>query len=382
MSTTLLDPRVIDASTLQPKLTSDVSLPVGVEGQAGAAGSAVVGTLYTINRVDEAAAYFDPTSTLYQIVKAILDRGAGPVKAVASAVGGAAPILSVRQAAWQKLEADIDVRVRLTDSEVQANLAGLAVSAANADLLYNKQIALTGMPLTTTKAALITAAGAIAAGGLNAATRTALIGPGVYDAGGTLRGGSFAAATVAAEIAKNPDPGTDLDLWNLPLVTGVELAADGRPFLQRQVVAGVAVDDYEDLLVGGVSPLQPTRVAGGAMTTHLRTVYTTNSSYDNLYTRIIVDQVFINVRDYLLAQNYLRLGNTERVRNRIKSGVEATLASMDTWISRVTQGDGTKGYNVSVTPSSDNRQVTIGYEGVVIRGINTIKVAANLSIPV
>jgi hypothetical protein len=45
----------------------------------------------------------------------------------------------------------------------------------------------------------------------------------------------------------------------------------------------------------------------------------------------------------------------------------------------VLQGDGTQGYNVTVTASPDNRQVTVGYEGTVVRGINTVKVAANLS---
>jgi hypothetical protein len=48
----------------------------------------------------------------------------------------------------------------------------------------------------------------------------------------------------------------------------------------------------------------------------------------------------------------------------------------------VLQPDGSQGYNVSVTSSADNRQVIVGYEGVVVRGINTVKVAANLSIPV
>lgn len=378
----LYDPRVLDASTLQPKATSPIYLPPGVEGQADVAGDAVAGTLYLINRVDESSVKFGPASSLHRTVKALLDRGAGPVIAVASVKSATAPTLVQRQAAWQKLESDITTRLRFTDSEVQADLAGLAVSCANANLLFNKQIAIGGMPFGTAKAALITAATAVAAGGQDAASRFCLVGPGVYDASGTQRGGSFAAAAVGAEIAKNADPGNDLDLWPVPLLSAIELGADGRPVFQRQVVAGVAVDDFEDLLVGGVSPLQPSRVPGGVMTTHLRTVYTTNTQWDNFYTRVIVDQVFIDVRDYILESNFLRMGNTAATRLRMKSGVEAVLAERVSWITPVIQPDGSLGYNVSVTPSADFRQVTIGYEGTVVRGISTVKVAANLTIPV
>lgn len=378
---TMLDPRVIDASNLTPKATAPIYLPVGAEGQADNVGTAVVATLYTISRLDEASVYFGPASKLYNIVKALLDRGAGPVIASASAKG-ATPTLVQRQAVWQKMEAESSIRLRVTGSEVQADLAALAVSAANADLLYNKQIALMGMPFGTSKAALLTAATAVAAGGITAASRSALIGPGVYDASGTQQGGSFAAAAVAAEVAKNADPANDLDLWVIPGLSAIELGADGRPVFQRQVVTGAPVDDYEDLLQGGVSPLQPSRVPGGVMTTHLRTVYITNTSFDNLYTRVIEDQIFIDVRDYIYDSNFLRMGNTVATRARIKSGVEAVLAERSSWIQRVTQPDGTLGYNVTVQPSPDMRQVTIGYEGTVVRGITTVKVAANLTIPV
>jgi hypothetical protein len=311
----------------------------------------------------------------------LLDRGAGPVIASASKKT-TPPVLADRQIVWAKFESDTTIRLRLTDSELQADLVALAGSASNANLLFNKQIALGGMPYGTAKAALITAATAVAAGGTDAASRFCLVGPGCYDDLGIQRGGSFAAAAVAAEVAKNADPSNDLDLWPVQLLTAIELAADGRPVFQRKVVTGAAVDDYEDLLVGGVSPIQPSRVPGGVATTHLRTVYTTNTQFDNLYTRVIVDQVFIDVKNYILDSNYLRMGNTQSVRNRIKSGVEAVLTERSAWIADVTQPDGTMGYAVVVTPSPDYRQITIGYQGVVVRGVSTVKVAANLTIPV
>lgn len=386
MSSVLLDPRVIDASSLVPRATSPIYLPIAVEGQMDNDGSGTVGVLYVINRDDEAVTLFGIASKLTSMVKEILARGAGPVVAGASKKGST-PLIADRQLVWGPMESDTNIRIRLTGSEIQADLVAFATSLANADLLFNKQIGLVGMPSGTTKSNLLAAAtailGAATPTGASApsSTRIGLVGPGVYDQSGTLRGGSIAAAAVAAEVAKNADPSNDLDLWNIPLLTGIEKDVSGLPIFRRAVVAGVAVDDYEDLLQGGVSPLQPSRVAGGVMTSHLRTCFTTNTTYDNLYTRIIVDQVFIDVRDYILDQNFLRAGNTAAIRARMKSGVEALLGERRSWISPVTQPDGSQGYNVTVTPSPDQRQVTIGYQGTVVRGISTVKVAANLTIP-
>src|SRR5262245_50813128 len=203
MSSTLLDPRVIDASTLIPRLTSNIYLPIAVEGQADVAGNASVGPVYMIDRVDESSTSFGANSAMHRIVQAVLDRGAGPVIATVSAKG-TVPTLAERQAAWAKLESDESVRLRLTDSELQADLAALAVSAGNADLVYNKQIAIVGLPSGTGKSGLISGAAAIAASPAGA-TRSCLVAPGVFDQNGIFFGGSYAAACVAAEVAKNAE---------------------------------------------------------------------------------------------------------------------------------------------------------------------------------
>ena len=381
ISTVLLDPQVIDASTLQPKATSAIYLQPAVEGQMTATGIANVGVPTLINRLDEAATAFGADSNLYRIISALLGNGAGPVIAIASAET-AVPTLVERQDAWQKLESNEAIRIRLTDSVVQADHAALAVSCSNANLLYNKQIAFVGLPFGTTKANLIAAATAISSGGENPASRTVLVGPGVYDSTGTLQSGSYAAALVAAEVAKNADPGNDLDLWDIPQLLGIELDGSGLPVFRRQVVAGVPVDDFEDLLQAGVSPLQPSRVSGGVSTTHIRTTYITNTAWDALYTRVIVDQLFIDVKAYIYDNNFFRAGNTDTTRARMQSGVQAVIQERSSWVLPVTQPDGSLGYNVTCTPSPDMRQVTVGYEGIVVRGISTVKVAGNLTIPV
>jgi hypothetical protein len=245
-----------------------------------------------------------------------------------------------------------------------------------ADAIFNKQFGFVGMAAATTKAALLTAASAI----LN--KRTVLVGPSVYDESSpaVLRDGGFLAAAIAAEVTKNGDPTNDLDRWTLPLLTGIEKDALGFPLLRVKTVNGVATNDFEDLLQGGVSPVM--NDGTGVAITHLRTTYTTDGTFDSLMTRIIVDQVFVDVRDYLMESNFLRLPNSEETRGRIKSGVEALLFERRSWIKPKSQNDGTVGYNVQVTSSPDNRQVTVAYEGTVVRGISTIQVAASLDIPV
>jgi hypothetical protein len=377
-----LYPEVIDASQIIPKPSADIFLPIAIEGLADTAGSATAGVVYQITREDQSVAAFGAQSTLHRLVKAVLDRGAGPVIAIASAKGETPPTLANRQTAWEKLESDEYVRIRLTDSVAQADHAALAVSCKNADLVYNKQFCIVGMPTGTAKSALIAASDAIGAD-VAAAKRAVLVAPGLYDETGTLQSGSFAAAVLAAEISKNPDPANDLDLWPLQRVTAIEKAADGMPVFRRKVTAGVATNEFEELLQEGVSPLQPSRgIVQGVQTTHLRTVFKTDTTFDNLATRIIIDQVFLDVKEYIYSGGFFREPNTQLTRGRIQSGVEALLNERSAWVAPITQPDGTPGYNVTCSSSADQRQVIISYEGVVVRGINTVRVSAQLFIPI
>ena len=384
--TTQLFPEVADVSTLGQKFTSAVYLPIGIEGQAGAAGTAVVATLYRITRKDEAVTLFDTAanSELSRQIQQMLDQGAGPIIASAAAKGSL-PTTVQRQAVWEKMESDEFIRLRLTDAVVQADLVALASSCNNADLLNNKQFAIMGMAAATPKATLLTAATAIAGATGTGPKRAVLVAPGVYDSLGTLRSGSFLAACVAAEIAKNGDPANDLDLWPIPTLTAIEKTADGLGIFRRKVVAGSAVNDFEDLLQGGVSPVMPLTVPFGTISgvqiSHLRTVFVTDTTFDSLMTREIVDQVFLDVKNYILTGAFLRAGNTQETRDRIESGVNALLTERRSWITPITQPDGKIGYGVNVVSSLDNRQVTVNYSGTVVRGISTVQVAAALTIP-
>lgn len=372
---TQLYPEVVDASTLIAKPASPIFLPIGIEGQMDNDGSATLGQAYAISTVSQARSTFGIASKLTKVLEVVMAHGAFPVIAIASKKGSA-PLLADRQTVWDALSSDPNVRVRLTDSLVQAELVALADSCENAELVNNKQVGFGGMAAGTNKAALIAAAGAIAS------NRFCLVGPAVYDQDGVLRDGAYAAAVIASETAKNSDLANDLDLWPLPLLAGIEKDSVGLPIFRRKVVSAAAVNDFEDLLQGGVSPLQPNRVGGGVETTHLRTTYTTNTAYDALSTRLIADQVFVDIRNHIYDGGYLRRGNTEATRQLLVGIVSSLLFERINWVAPITQADGNPGYNVQAVSSADQRQVTVSFEGRIVRGIQTIQIASNLSIPV
>lgn len=377
MNSTQLFPEVIDGSTLGERVSSPIYLAIGIEGEMDADGTAQVNELHQISRPSDAQALFGVASSLTSLITYVLNRGAGPVWAIASA-SAAAPTLVQRQAAWQTMEAKREIRIRLTDSTTQADLVALGASCDNANKLNNKQFSFAGMAAGTTKANLIAAAGAINS------KRVVLVGPAVYDENGTLQSGAYAAASVAARVAINNDPSDDLDTVTLPLTTGIEQDALGNPLFRRIVVGGVVQDDYEDLLQAGVSPLAPSEEfggSGGAAVTHLRMTFTAEEgAWDALMTRIIMDQVFSMIRDYAIKFNGLRKGNTSTTRNQLASGIDSLLKANQSIVQQTDLGDGTKGYGVVVSASADQRQQIISYTGEVVRGTSTILVDGNLLI--
>ena len=375
---TQLYPEVLDGTTLNERQADDLFMPIAVEGQADSGGASAILVKHTISRPSVADTQFGAASPLTLIVKYLLDLGVGPVVAIASAKGSA-PTLIQRQAAWQILEADKNTRIRLTDSTTDADLAALAVSCKNAALLNNKQICIVGKAVATSKAVYLTTATTIAAD-VDAAKRAVLVAPGVYDQNGVLKSGAYAAASVAARLALNPNVSDDLDTADLPRLTGIERDATGNDVFRSLVVSGSVVNDFEDLLQGGVSPLMPGLNSGVAIS-HLRTTFKTDSTFDSLMTRLIVDEVFLLVREYCENFNQLRKGNTETTREQLRSGVDAILRENADMLQPVTLGDGTTGYAVQVTASGDGRQQIVSYQGIVVRGVSTIVVAANLTIP-
>jgi hypothetical protein len=375
VSSTQLFPEIIDGSTLGTKASSPVFLPIGIEGVMADDGEATVGELLLISRASDAVTQFGAASTLTALINYVLDRGAGPVWAIASSDDVATVTTILRQAAWQTMEAKREIRIRLTDASVVADLVALGSSCNNANMLNNKQFCIVGLPAATSKANQIADAVLIAAAD-DEGKRSVLVAPGVYDENGTLISGSFAAASVAAMVAQNSDASDDLDTVTLPKLTAIEQTSLGLPVYRSIVVAGVVVNDFEDLLQAGVSPLMP-GVDGGVAISHLRMTNLT-AAWDSLMTRVIMDQLFVLVRDSAIRFNSLRKGNTPTRRDQLASRIDALLKANDDIVQPVELGDGSTGYGVTVT--GESRQNVISYQGEIVRGASTILVDANLSI--
>lgn len=368
-------PEVRDVSSLTGVLNLDQFMTIGIEGQKDTGGTAVVGTSYLITDGPTADTLFGPNSSLGKLVKYLLNQGINFVFAVASA-SNVTPTLVQRQTAWATLEENVDVRIRLTDSMVQADLVALADSCEWAEGIQNKQFCVVGLATPTTSANLTAAAAAIAS------KRGLIVGPGFYDDSGVLMQGNYAAARIACEIAKNPDISDDLDTMSLAATTGLEKDANGMPLFRQRAGAGTPTNDFSTLLAGGVSPLRQGR-NGTAEIVHLRMTYTVDTTHDALMTLLIRDQLFIDIRNRILAPDVkaLRRGNTAEQRSLISQIVDTYLRSVPTWVQPVALPDGKLGFGVTVTASPDKRNIIINYRGEIVRNTQKIDVNGQLTIP-
>lgn len=366
-------PQVIDQSTLTGVFQTDTFLSVAVEGEMAADGDATIALPESIETAAEAATAFGAASSLTSIASFLLGRGFSRVKAVASATD-AAPTLVERQAAWEALEDDTTVRVRLTDSVTQADLAALADSCENAEAIQNKQFCCVALGTPSAKATLSAAAAAILS------KRAVLFGPGVYDLDGNLLSGGVLAALCAGEIAKNPDITDSLNLYEIPATAGIEVdPATDLPIFRLRANAGAPIDDFQDLLDGGASPLKQAD-SGTAQFTHIRTTWTTDDTFDALQTLLIKDEVFLGIKQELLDAKFLRKPNTADNRNFAAAIVDSWLKAHDTWVEQVVLPNGTTGYGVTTTPSVDGKSFTVNYFGQVVRGDNVIAINGTLTI--
>lgn len=363
-----LYPEVRDISTLTGIFNLNQFLVIGIEGQMLTAGDATVGTPYLVDSPGAADARFGSASPLASLCKFILGRGINFVYAVASKKD-TTPSLTERRTAWQPLEELRDVRIRLTDSMVQADLVALADSAEWADSIQNKQFAIGGLATPSTSGALTTAVAAIAS------KRAVLIGPGIYNSSGALLAGNYAAALAACEITQNPDITDDMDTKVIIGMTGIEKDANGMPLFRKKAGAGTPTNDHADLLAAGVSTYQQSN-RGGIEFTHLRTTWTTDSTYDALVTLLIKDQLFIDIRIVIEEAKYLRRPNTDSQRSALAAIVERELEKRAAWVGPKAQPDGSISYGVTVTPSTDKKKMTVTYHGEIIRNTQVIEINA------
>jgi len=369
---TQIYPEIRDTSTLTGVFQLDQYLVIGIEGQGDVAGSQAVAIPVYITDSTAADTLFGPASSLSGLVKYVLSQGINGVWAVASAKGSV-PTLPARQTAWALLEENPDIRVRLTDSELQADLVALADSCEYAEGIQNKQFGFGGLATPTTLANLTAAATAIMS------KRFVLIGPGHYDTNGVLRGGKWTAARVACEVARNPDITDDLDTLPLAGTLGIERDASSMPVLRLKSGAGTPTNDHATALAAGASTLRQGR-GGQAEITHLRMTFSTDTTYDALQTLLIRDSIFLGLRSALETEKFLRRGNTETNRALAGKLVETWLKGHNDWLEPRTMPNGQLGYGVTVTASPDQRRMIIDYYGQIVRNNQVIDLRGTLTI--
>lgn len=280
----------------------------------------------------------------------------GGMSTVAAAAAGVGDGEADYAAAFASLAAVEDAAVIVTDSDEltvqQALRSHVEQCAAN----RRERIAVVGSSGETAEE-LITRAAA-----LNS-ERVVLVGGDVLDEKGTELGSCFAAAALAAAIAVNRDPAVPLNGAELPGLTGVQ-----QQYEETEIDA---------LVRGGVTPLEsaagkvsPVR----SVTTRTKTAETVDSTWRELSTILIVDEVIPGIRS-MLRKRFARTKNTAQTRGAIRS---ATVVELEQRLAaEIIDGYG----DVLVTMAEeDPTTCVVEFSFTVAHGLNRIYLTAHITV--
>ena len=301
------------------------------------------GTLYTLNRYEEAADTFGQEENLTALVQTLFRNGAARVAAVPVADE------SGYEAAFALLSAEEDIGVVVCDStdvEVQQKLRDSVCDASQA---RRERIAVVSGGGGENVTALVQRAGE-----LNS-ERVVLAAPG-DDTG-------LAAAAVAGAIAGESDPAVPLGGAELKGLTDLE--------------ARYADTEIDALVRGGVTPLEN---VGGVVsvvrgvTTRTTTGEADDSTWRELTTIRIVDDVIPAIRNALRAK-FRRTKNTQQTRGAIRSQV---VLELENKLSR----EIITGYDqVTVEADAENPTVClVDFAFTVTHGLNQIWLTAHITV--
>ena len=301
------------------------------------------GTLYVLNRYEDAVTTFGQEENLTELVRLLLLNGAAQVRAV--------PVANTEgyEAAFALLEAEENVALVVCDSTDVSVQQKLRDSVAAASEARRERIAVVCGGASESVDNLVQRAGQINS------ERVVLLAPG--DANGLL------AAAVAGAIAGETDPAVPLG--------GAELKGLGG------LDAQYTDNEIDTLVRGGVTPLE--RVSGivsvvRAVTTRTKSGETPDATWRELTTIRIVDDVVPTIRDALRAK-FRRTKNTEQTRGAIRSQV---ILELENKLSR----EIITGYeNVTVQADTENPTVClVDFSFTVAHGLNQIWLSAHITV--
>ncbi|MGM9619322.1 MAG: phage tail sheath subtilisin-like domain-containing protein [Oscillospiraceae bacterium] len=285
-----------DASSVISRGSAEKVIGVAACAVKGTAGQAV-----TLHSYSEGLAAFGADEAgkpgMAAMLRLLFLGGAGTVVAAAADQSGDSPDYT---AAFAALALEEDVAVVVCDSAETTVQQALRESVESCAANRRERIAVVGAENESVQQ-LITRAAA-----LNS-ERMVLVGPDALDESGGELPGRIAAAAVAAAIAVNRDSAVPLNGAVLKGLTGV-----GQQFEETEVDA---------LVRGGVTPLES--VSGEvspirAVTTRTTTDGIEDSTWRELTTILIVDDVIPEIRD-TLRRRFARAKNTAQTRGAVRS---------------------------------------------------------------
>lgn len=330
-----------DASTLVTGNEGAKMVGVAVLSTKGTAGTVQIYTSY-----DAAAADLGETDRLTKLIRILLKNGAAGVAAVPVAEES----LEQYQAAFTALSGVEEAKILVCDSTDQEIQQALRDSVKAASLARMERIAVVEGSPEETVSQLIQRAEE-----LNC-ERVLLAAPGQEGHPGEL------AAAVAGAIAGERDPAVPLG--------GAELV--------ETTVTGRYSDNELDLLIrGGVTPVEEnggTVTVVRGVTTRTKTGSCADSTWRELSTILIVDEVIPGIRNVLRTQ-FQRAKNTEQTRGAIRSRVVLELED------RVSREIITGYDRVTATAlESDPTVCLVEFAFTVTHGLNQIWLTAHITV--
>lgn len=335
----------------RPGVYSDYDASTVISGTGGGQTAGVVaicvggepGTLYTINRYEDAVTAFGQEENLTELARLLLLNGAAQVRAV--------PVSDEEgyEAAFALLAAEENVAIVLCDSTDVTVQQSLRDSVCDASEARRERIAVVCGPAESNVEALVGQAEQ-----LNS-ERVVLLAPG--DGTGRL------AAAVTGAIAGESDPAVPLGGAQLKGLTDVQ--------------AQYTDSEIDTLVRGGVTPLE---TVGGVVsvvrgvTTRTKTGEAADATWRELTTIRIVDDVIPTVRNSLRAK-FQRTKNTEQTRGAIRSQV---ILELENKLSR----EIITGYD-NVTAQADTENPTVclvEFSFTVAHGLNQIWISAHITV--
>lgn len=322
-----------------------------VVGLAGVSETGTKGECTRITSYGQAAALYGGDCQLTELIRLLMENGAGIIEAVPAAVGQAVTTADY-EAAFGVLMKKSEVSIMVCGSWESAVHAALksAIEAADENFKYRIGIAETSG----------TAAQAAAAAKVLNFERLVMVYPGQVKADWVC---GSAAAAFAGALAGEVDPALPMNGGKL---SGIDIAQ------------GMISDtDINTLVRGGVTAIEST---GGsvsvvrAVTTRTATGGEADITWRELTTMLIVDDVIPTIRA-ALRRMFPRIKNTAQTRGAIRTQVMIELERKR--VQEIIESFG------EVTAEPDGGDPTIcavGFDFTVVHGLNRIQLTAHISV--